>query len=114
LGKNDGITMNSEASDVFNSYWMVTIILNPEFGITKETFQNELASLNIATRPFFHPLSSLPAYKNLDQSSQAHKRNGISYAISPYGINLPSALMLKEAQVEYVCQSINKIINNSK
>jgi perosamine synthetase len=89
---------------------MVTIILDPKFGIKKEALQEKLGLQNIATRPFFHPLSSLPAYQNLPQAGHAHERNEVSYALSPYGVNLPSALNLTESQVDFVCQSVKQII----
>ena len=69
---------------------------------------------NIDCRPFFYPLSSLPAYKKVVQEQQAHKMNPVSYEISPYGINLPSALNLKEEDVDYVCEVLNDALRTGK
>lgn len=68
---------------------------------------------NIGCRPFFFPLSSLPAYQNHKQVKTAKDRNKTSYKISPYGINLPCGLNITEEKVEYVCQKLIEIINRS-
>ena len=48
----------------------------------------------IDSRPMFHPLSSLPAYDGQVEAAVARKRNAVSYRLSPWGINLPSAMNL--------------------
>jgi perosamine synthetase len=106
LGEADGLELNSEAPNTKNSYWMVTAIVGREHGIQKEILVQRMAEASIDCRPFFYPLSSLPAFKELDESLKARQRNRISYQISPYGINLPSALNLTEGQVEYVCDKL--------
>ena len=57
---------------------------------------------NIDCRPFFHPLSSIPAFECTEQARQARARNQVSYEISPYGVNLPSGMNLTEDKVRYV------------
>ena len=106
LGETPGITLNAEPSDTINTYWMVTVILDPEYGIRKEDLIQHLRSCNIDSRPFFHPLSSIPAYAGLEQALAATKRNAVSYRISPYGVNLPSGLNLTEEQIVYVCDCV--------
>ncbi|MBN2373538.1 DegT/DnrJ/EryC1/StrS family aminotransferase [bacterium] len=104
------ITLNYEAPNTRNTYWMVTAILDEKSGIKKEMLMELMSDMNIDCRPFFHPLSSIPAYKNSEQSRIAQKCNRISYRISPYGINLPSGLRLQEEDVEYVCKSLKSIL----
>ena len=102
LADMDDLTLNAEPPGTRNSYWMVTVILDSKFGIRKEQLMAQLSAHGIASRPFFYPLSSLPAYEGLEQAQQGRRRNRVSYQISPYGVNLPSALNVKEDQVEYV------------
>jgi len=71
-----------------------------------------MSEKNIDCRPFFHPLSSLPAYKALEQAHRARSRNKVSYEISPYGINLPSGLKMTEDTVKYVCDSFKAILKS--
>ena len=89
---------------------MVTVILDRKFGIEKDRFMELMSEKNIDCRPFFRPLSSLPAYENLEQSQQARQRNRVSYQISPYGINLPCGMDMTEEKVRYVCNALKDIL----
>lgn len=111
LGEVAGLRLNYEPPDVRNTYWMVTVVLDEKLGITKERLMELMSERNIDCRPFFYPLSSLPAYEGLEQAQQALRRNRMSYEISPYGINLPSALSLTEEHVEYVCGALRDILH---
>ena len=111
LGKIKGITLNYEAPNTINTYWMVSIILDKRYGIRKDRMMELMNAKGIDCRPFFHPLSSLPAYERSDQANQARHRNQISYQVSPYGINLPSGFNLFEEKVRYVCDSLNGILS---
>ena len=57
----EGLQLNYQSADTFNTYWMVTVILEPRDGSKEEIIQ-ELRIKGIDCRPFFSPLSSLPAY----------------------------------------------------
>jgi len=110
LADIEDVTLNYEAPDTKNTYWMVTAIVDKKFGIKKDRLMERMSEKNIDCRPFFHPLSSLPAYENLKESRRAHRRNKVSYQISPYGINLPSGLNLTEEKVKYVCNTLKLIV----
>jgi perosamine synthetase len=110
LGTIDGITLNYEAPDTKNTYWMVTIILDEKFGLKKDTLMTLMSEKGIYCRPFFYPLSSLPAYQDLEQAKQARKRNNNAYKISPHGLNLPSGMNLTEEKVGYVCDVLKSTL----
>ena len=61
----EGITLNCEPSGTKNSYWMVTAIFDPKFGLLKEDIIKMIKEKGIDSRPFFYPLSSQPAYAAL-------------------------------------------------
>lgn len=105
-----GIRLNFEAPETKNTYWMVTVILDPGFGMTKDQLMDRMAARGIDCRPFFHPLSSLPAYKHLKQALLARQSNRVSYQISPYGVNLPSGLNLTASNVEYVSDALKDVL----
>lgn len=106
----EGITLNYEPPVVKNSFWMVTIILDSGLGITKEQLMKDLAEKNIDSRPFFYPLSLLPAYQSLPQAKSARERNVVSYRISPYGLNLPSGLNITHDHVIYITKNLKDIL----
>jgi perosamine synthetase len=102
----EGLTLNYEAPETKNTYWMVTANLAEELGLGKKRVIELMKERGIDCRPFFYPLSSLPAYQNVHAAQEAKRRNHVSYRISPYGVNLPSGLNLTAAQVRYVSQTL--------
>jgi perosamine synthetase len=105
-----GFTLNCELPGTKNTYWMVTVVLDPGLGITKGDLMTRMSEANIDCRPFFHPLSSLPAYAGCGTSERARQQNTVSYQISPYALNLPSGLNMTPEKVRYVCDSLKQIV----
>jgi perosamine synthetase len=110
LSNVPGITLNFEAPGTKNSYWMNTIVLDPGLGIKKDKLMALLQDRAIDTRPFFHPLSSLPAYEKTPEAVQARERNKVSYTLTPTAVNLPSGLTLTAEKVRYVCDAVKEIL----
>ncbi len=111
LGSLHGVAMNPEPPRTKNSYWMSTLVLDPSHGLTKEELMERLEPAGIDMRPFFHPLSAIPAFSGHDQAAAARDRNAVSYAISPYGINLPSALLMTREQAGRVGSALRDILS---
>ena len=109
----DGITLNFEPEGTKNSYWMVSIILNQKYGIKKEEIFYKMQAHGISCRPFFFPLSAIPAFYETEEGQKARERNVVSYRISPYGLNLPCGMNMDEVRVGRVCEVLNTIINNN-
>ncbi|MCU1347348.1 MAG: perosamine synthetase [Acidobacteria bacterium] len=108
LGDLDGVTLNVQWPGTSVVYWMVTVVLEPRLGVRKEALQERLARRGIDSRPFFHPLSSLPACERFPDAADAARRNAVAYAISPYGLNLPSGLNLDRELVREVCDAVRE------
>ena len=98
-----GIELNYGAPETHNVYWMVTAVLDPRIGLKKEELMRLMDEQHIDCRPFFFPLSSIPAYYETEQARLALARNRNAYRVTPYGINLPSGLNLTEDNVAFVC-----------
>lgn len=105
-----GVTLNAEPAGTRNSYWMVTALVDPRYGLKKDCLLEQMKAAGVDCRPFFHPLSSLPAYSHLLSAQEARNRNRISYGLSPYGINLPSGFNMNEERVETVCTAFTEIL----
>lgn len=110
----EGVTMNYEAPNDKNSYWMVTTVLDPAYGLDKEQLLELLLEYNIDGRPFFYPLSSLPAYEHLGQFRQAKAHNKVSYKVCPFGVNLPCGMAMTEEKVVYVSNTLKKILQRNR
>jgi len=110
LGNIDGLTLNYEAPCTKNTYWMVTVVFDEELGLKKDVVMELMAVKGIDCRPFFHPLSLIPAYQNTVEGTRARRRNTIAYKISSYGLNLPCGMNMTEGKIEYVCDVLKTII----
>lgn len=96
------ITLNTEAAGVKNTYWMVTALLPSGRGVEKAAVMRRMSENGIDCRPFFHPLSAIPAYADLPQAGAARSKNTQAYRIAPYGINLPSGFNMTRGTVSIV------------
>lgn len=110
LANMSGVTLNHEPANTKNTYWMVTAMFDPALDWPKEKLMDAFNAEGIDTRPFFHPLSSLPAYDGQAEALMARKRNEVSCRLSPWGINFPSALCLKREQVRNVADTLRRIL----
>jgi perosamine synthetase len=108
-----GIALNNPGDGIDGTFWMVTVVLDPEIGIPKEALIEHLMKRGIGARPFFYPLSSLPAYDASPDAVRARERNGVAYALSPYGLNLPSGYNMTEALVDHVCAVFRQALEGS-
>lgn len=104
------LTLNAEPPGTTNSYWMVTVLIDTSLGKDKTALMEEMSERRVECRPFFNPLSSLPAYAASPDAEKARRRNTVSYEISPFGLNLPSGLDLNEEDVDYVCNCLLDIL----
>ncbi|MDJ0630922.1 MAG: DegT/DnrJ/EryC1/StrS family aminotransferase [Rhodobacter sp.] len=110
LGGMNGVTLNAEPADRFNTYWMTTAVLDRDLGQDTQSLMAAFSERGIDTRPFFHPMSKLPAYADTPSAQGAETRNPVAYDISPRGINLPSAMRLTEADVDRVSTALREIL----
>lgn len=107
----EGIRLNYEAKKTKNTYWMVTIVWDKRYDLSKTKLIELLRERNMDCRPFFFPLSALPAYEDIEQAQLARERNHVSYQLSQTSVNLPSALSLTEDNVKQVCKALKEVFN---
>jgi perosamine synthetase len=113
LSHVDGIVLNSEPAMTKNSYWMVTVIVSPSYDLPKMRLMELLANEDIDARPFFSPLSSLPAYKAMGGEGHWRAKNPVAYGLSPQAINLPSALSLTREEVGRVSSTLKRCLSGA-
>jgi perosamine synthetase len=102
-----GITLNQTTGAVQNSYWMTCVLFDPKMGIDRQRAIELMHAAQIECRPFFPPLSALPALQNIGIVHPAP----IGDQLSKYGINLPSGAQLTLSQVQRVCQVLQEILS---
>ena len=107
------LELNVQRPGDYNTYWMVTAVCAPALSISAAILAKELGARNIATRPYFSPLSSLDAYAGSPDVERARRRNPVSYDLAPRGINLPTSLLLTEEQVDRVCGAVMNVLSTA-
>ena len=111
LADLDCLSWNPEPPGCFASAWMSTVLLDASTGATGEQLGAALADEGIDTRPFFLPLSSLPAYDGTAEAALAQQANPVSVRLAREGRNLPSALNLREEDVDRTCEAVRRFLH---
>eukprot|EP00210_Caulerpa_lentillifera_P009585 g9142.t1 len=102
--------LNPEPAEIYNGVWCTALVFGTSYGINKEYIMEKLAKHNLPSRPFFYPLTSLPAFgPNVDRGRQ---NSPIAYDIAERAINLPSAFSVTEEQIKQMCQGIKDILQS--
>ncbi len=108
LSDIDDLQLNPEPEGGINGAWISAVVFGKSHNMSKHKAIEELEKLDIPARPFFYPLSSLPAYGEMIDEYKT--RNSIAYDISERGINLPGAANLTGEQIDKVCDGIHRIL----
>lgn len=104
----DDVYLNPEPDHVFNGVWCTALVFGRSHGITKAYMMDELTKRGLPSRPFFYPLSLLPAYGAKIEEGQ--KNSPVAYDISNRSINLPCAFNVTEEQIHMMSQAIKDIL----
>lgn len=104
----EDIELNPEPDGGVNGAWITALLFGKSHDITKQEAIKRLTKLGIPVRPFFYPLSSLPAYPGCQEHYEP--LNPLSYDICSRGINLPGAANLTEEQMFRICEGIKTIL----
>jgi len=110
LAGMNGITLNAEPVGTLNSYWMVTAVLDPSFGLDKLAVMAAFDKRNIDTRPVFSRLSSLPAFADRPAAKRFVTPTDRGATIAEFGVNLPSGYNMTEDLVDLVCGAFREIV----
>ncbi|MGJ0512581.1 DegT/DnrJ/EryC1/StrS family aminotransferase [Methylocystis sp.] len=113
LSSLQGVALNAEPPDTQNSYWMVTAVLDPQIGLDKFQLMAKLDRRNIDSRPFFSPLSSLPAFEARPGAKRFLSANDKGQRVSKYGVNLPSGYNMTEEKVAIVASAFTEAISRA-
>ncbi len=102
------LQFNNEPAGVINGAWITALVFGRSHGVTKLEVMKRLQGLGYPARPFFYPLSSLPAYPGFRERYEPH--NPCAYDISARGVNLPGDLMITEDQIAEYSQAIKTVL----
>ena len=100
-----------------NVYWMYGILLNKDFGMTRDKLREELLKEGIDTRSFFIPMHGQPVFQKKSRKFAMPDVNG-SYPVSgnlgTNGFYLPSSSSLPKEDIIFITDAIKNIKENIK
>ena len=108
LADIDDIQLNPEPEYVYNGAWITGLLPGKSYGLDKLELIRLLGESGVPARPFFYPLSSLPAFGS--REDEHREKNPVAYDICYRGVNLPGALILTEEQIDEVCDGVRKVL----
>jgi len=101
------ILLNPEPADVTNGVWATALVFGKSHGMTRDKALTEVPKLGLPVRPFFYPLSFLPAF---DREAEGRRDNPVAYDVSEHGINLPCAMNLTDADLDRYSAGIRQLL----
>jgi len=101
LADVSGITTPHESEDVKAVYWMYGVLVEDDFGLSKDELRQKLADRGIETRSFFIPIHLQPIYSYLLSDEFP-----VSEELGCKGFYLPSASNLRPDQIEFIVDVI--------
>lgn len=103
-----GLTLPVEKPWARNVYWMYGVVVEDDFGMTRDALMARLKTAGIDTRTFFIPVHKQPVFaKDRDYWSTSCP---VSDDLGNRGLYLPSGLALKPARIRQVCAAIRETI----
>jgi perosamine synthetase len=106
LNNHPKITMVQERDDSVANYCYPSLFLRGETKTSRDKILEIFREHNIHARPGFPRMSQFPVYKET-----CRFENPVAKRFEQYGLVLPSAANLEEADAEYVCTLLGDLIS---
>ncbi|MCR4335281.1 MAG: DegT/DnrJ/EryC1/StrS family aminotransferase [archaeon] len=94
-----GITLQKEIPNSKNVCWLYSVLIEDEFGKSRNEVMKLLAEKGIDSRPFFYPCHTMPPYLKKESFP-------VSENLSLKGMNLPTFIGLKDEEIEFIADTI--------
>lgn len=104
------VVWQSEKEWARHVYWMFTIVLDDDILRSRDEVMAYLKERGIETRPVFHPMHTLPPYRDSSQRDSYP----IAEQIARRGINLPTWAGLTREDVYYICSRLLECLSKTK
>jgi perosamine synthetase len=100
-----GLTLPAEEPWAKNVYWMYGVLVEDEFGMSRDDLRQRLAERGIETRTFFIPMHLQPIY----YAGYKGERYPVAEDLCRRGLYLPSASGLAKHEIEFVAAAVKAI-----
>jgi perosamine synthetase len=86
--------------------WLYTICLKADLKVDRDDLMKKLKRVGVDTRPVFYPMHEMPAFEHAIRPEPLVHSKSVSYR----GLSLPSAVTLKESEIQWVCQQLLELL----
>lgn len=104
-----GLTLPGSLPGSLNVHWMYAVLLDENFGCTRDAFRSSLREKGIDTRDFFYPLHTMPIGKPYTSSREQFP---VTDAIAMRGCYLPSGLAISDSEIDTIIDAIRALWNS--
>ena len=94
-----------------NIFWVFGVLINKEIKISRNSIVNKLNKKNIQTRNFFYPMHKQKIFKKMKVFSNTARYKNAEF-LSENGFYLPSGLGITNREIDYVGNTLFKILEN--
>jgi perosamine synthetase len=112
LSKVGGLQLPAAPKNGRHVYWMYGLVVEREFGITRDELQKRLRDSGIDTRTFFCPMNLQPALQK--QPGYRRVECPVAESLWKSGLYLPSSPTLSEKTIRQITETISRIAETSK
>jgi perosamine synthetase len=107
LSNVKGLQLPVERDWAKNVYWMYAVVVNPEFGMTRDQLAKRLKAQGVDTRTFFCSMSDQPCLQKIPGFRAVP--TPVASRIWESGLYLPSTYTLSEADIQSVANTIKSL-----
>lgn len=102
-----GLQLPVERDWAKNVYWMYAVVVNPQFGISRDELAKRLKTEGVDTRTFFCSMSDQPCLQKIEGFKKIS--TPVASRIWETGLYLPSTHTLSDTDICFVADTIKKI-----
>ncbi len=99
-----GLQLPAELAWARHVYWMYALVVNPEFGISRDELALRLHERGIETRTFFCPMNIQPCFAGIAEC--AARACPVAERIWQSGLYLPSSVSLSDPQIDSIVDAV--------
>ncbi len=99
-----GLQLPAERQWARNVYWMYSVVVGQDFGITRDELARHLQKEGIETRTFFCPMNQQPFLRR--QAGFRETACPVADGLWERGLYMPSSLSLDEMTIEHIAHQI--------
>ena len=104
LAKQTGLRLPLEEEWAKNVYWMYALLVEDDFGMSRDDLATHMLNAGIQTRTFFCPMNQQPVLSNHPKFRDVPAP--VADSLWTHGLYLPSAWNLSKEKIEFICSVI--------